>query len=149
MIVIFTIGHSNQAAERFVGLLQQHGVRLLVDVRSAPASRFAPQFSRAALMRSLQDAGIEYRWFGQTLGGKPRAPERVFDGGISELLEAAGHLPTAIMCAERDPRMCHRTHLVTPALLKNGATVTHILGDGSLLPNDALQQGPQQTNLFD
>jgi uncharacterized protein (DUF488 family) len=148
MTVIFTIGHSNQTAEQFVGLLQKHRVRLLADVRSAPASRFAPQFNRAALTRSLQDAGIVYRWFGQTLGGKPRAPELVFNGGIAELLEAAGNQSTAIMCAERDPRMCHRTHLVTPALLKKGATVAHILGDGTLLAHDALQQPAKQPDLF-
>lgn len=148
MSMIFTIGHSNQTAEQFVALLRRHGVRLLADVRSAPASRFAPQFNRAALMRSLQDAGIDYRWFGQALGGKPRAPEAVFGAGIAELLRAAETQSTAIMCAERDPRVCHRTHLVTPALLKNGAAVTHILGDGTLLAHDALQQPAKQPDLF-
>lgn len=149
MTAIFTIGHSNQTAEQFVGLLQKHGVRLLADVRSAPASRFSPQFNRAALTGSLQAAGIDYRWFGQSLGGKPRAPEPIFKAGIAELLQAAGAQSTAIMCAERDPRMCHRTHLVTPALLEHGTTVTHILADGTLLPHDALQQAPRQTNLFE
>lgn len=149
MPVIFTIGHSNQTAEQFVGLLRKYGIGLLADVRSTPASRFSPQFNRAALTRNLEEAGIDYRWFGQSLGGKPRAPERIFSAGIADLLQAAGARSTAIMCAERDPRMCHRTHLVTPALLKHGATVTHILGDGSLLPNDALQQAPRQTNLFE
>lgn len=148
MTAIFTIGHSNQTAHQFVGLLQAHGIRLLADVRSAPASRFAPQFNRAALEGSLQSAGIDYRWFGQALGGKPRAPEPIFNAGIADLLQAAGGQPTAIMCAERDPRMCHRTHLVTPALLKNGANVTHILGDGTLLVHDALQQPPEQPDLF-
>lgn len=148
MTAIFTIGHSNQTAEQFVGLLQQHGVRLLADVRSSPASRFAPQFNRATLARSLEQAGIGYRWFGQTLGGKPRAPESAFSAGISDLLQAAQSQSTAIMCAERDPRMCHRTHLITPALLKNGATVTHILGDGMLLAHDALQQPAKQPDLF-
>jgi uncharacterized protein (DUF488 family) len=148
MTTIFTIGHSNQTAEQFVGLLRQHGVRLLADVRTSPASRFAPQFNRAALAHSLEQAGIGYCWFGQALGGKPRAPELVFAAGVSDLLQAAQHQSTAIMCAERDPRMCHRTHLVTPALLKNGATVTHILGDGTLLAHDALQQPGKQPDLF-
>jgi uncharacterized protein (DUF488 family) len=146
---IFTIGHSNQTAEQFVSLLQRHGVTLLADVRSAPASRYAPQFNRLALARTLQEAGIAYRWFGDALGGKPRAPAPVFSGGIASLMDAAAMQSTAIMCAERDPRMCHRTHLVTPALLKNGAVITHILGDGALLPHDALQQAPRQTTLFD
>jgi len=146
--MIFTIGHSNQTAEQFVGLLRLHDVRLLADVRSTPASRFAPQFNRAALARSLEQAGIEYRWFGPSLGGKPRAPEPVFAAGLADLLQVAKTQSTAIMCAERDPRMCHRAHLVSPALLKNGATVTHILGDGTLLGHDALQQPDQQADLF-
>lgn len=148
MTAIFTIGHSNQTAEQFVGLLRLHDVRLLADVRSSPASRFAPQFNRAALARSLEQAGIEYRWFGLSLGGKPRAPEPVFAAGIADLLQVAKTQSTAIMCAERDPRICHRAHLVTPALLKNGATVAHILGDGTLLGHDALQQPDQQADLF-
>lgn len=148
MPAVFTIGHSNQTIEQFIGLLRRHEVRMLADVRSAPASRFAPQFNRAALARSLQHAGIAYRWFGQALGGKPRAPAPVFAAGIAELLQIAGQQSTAIMCAERDPRMCHRTHLVTPALLRNGAGVTHILGDGTLLAHDALQQPDKQPDLF-
>lgn len=148
MTILFTIGHSNQTAEQFVGLLRRHDIRLLADVRSSPASRFAPQFNRIALARSLQDAGIGYRWFGQALGGKPRAPEPVFSAGIADLLQAAEAQSTAIMCAERDPRMCHRTHLVTPELLKNGALVSHILGDGTLLAHDALQQPAKQPDLF-
>lgn len=148
MPIMFTIGHSNQTAEQFIALLQRHGIRLLADVRSSPASRFAPQFNRVALVRSLELAGIGYRWFGQALGGKPRAPEPVFAAGVADLLQVSQRQSTAIMCAERDPRMCHRTLLVTPALLKNGATVTHILGDGTLLGHDALQQPDKQPDLF-
>jgi len=147
---VFTIGHSNQTAEQLIALLQRHGIGLLADVRSAPASRFAPQFNRAALEASLKQAGISYRWLGQALGGKPRAAAPVFAGGIAELLALADGQRTAIMCAERDPQNCHRTHLVTPALLQKGATVTHILGSGDLLPHDQLQQAtkPKQQDLF-
>jgi uncharacterized protein (DUF488 family) len=141
---VFSIGHSNQTAEQFVGLLQRHGIGLLADIRSAPASRFAPQFNREALRRSLETAGIDYRWLGAALGGKPRAAEPAFAAGVGELLDLAAAQPTAMMCAERDPKSCHRTHLVTPALLQRGATVMHILGDGALLPHDALQQPQKQ-----
>lgn len=149
MTAIFSIGHSNQSIEQFVALLQQHGIRLLADIRSAPASRFSPQFNRVALERSLKEAGIEYRWLGAALGGKPRAALQVFAQGISALIGLAAGQPTAMMCAERDPQHCHRTHLVTPALLQRDVKVTHILGDGALLPHDALQQPPKQRDLFD
>lgn len=148
-VTVFSIGHSNQTAEQFVALLQRHGVGLLADIRSRPASRFSPQFNRETLRRNLETAGIGYRWLGAALGGKPRAAEPVFAAGITELLDLAGRQPTAMTCAERDPRHCHRTQLVTPALLQRGAEVTHILGDGTLLRHDALQQPPQQGGLFD
>ncbi|MCW0235971.1 MAG: DUF488 domain-containing protein [Ferrovibrio sp.] len=145
---VFTIGHSSQPVEQLIALLQRHGISQLADVRSAPASRFAPQFNRPALTDSLGQAGIDYRWLGQALGGKPRAAAPVFAAGIADLLALAEIRPTAIMCAERDPLHCHRTHLVTPALLKNGAAVIHILSDGGLLPHAALQQPPKQQDLF-
>src|SRR3546814_4329774 len=71
-ITVFTIGHSSHTAESFAGLLQGQGVECLADVRSQPASRFAPQFSRAALEGGLPGAGIAYRWLGAALGGRPR-----------------------------------------------------------------------------
>lgn len=149
---VYSVGHSNQSADQLIALLQRHGITLLADIRSSPASRFAPQFNRVNLDRSLQAAGIGYRWLGQALGGKPRAAEPVFNAGIGDLLDLAAQQPVAMMCAERDPLHCHRTHLVTPALLQQGASVAHILGDGTLLPHDALQQAakelPRQGSLF-
>lgn len=147
-ITVFSIGHSNQSAAAFAALLQRHGIRLLADIRSSPASRFAPQFNRAALEGSLAAAGIAYRWLGASLGGKPRAAPPDFARGIADLAALAARQPTAMMCAERDPQHCHRTHLVTPALLQRGLAVAHILGDGSLVPHDALQQPTAQQDLF-
>ena len=43
---IFTIGHSTRAIADFVALLRQVDVDLLVDVRSVPRSRAAPQCRR-------------------------------------------------------------------------------------------------------
>ena len=57
---VFTIGHSTHTLEAFVALLKQHGVTALADVRSAPFSRFNPQFNKDALERSLKAQGIKY-----------------------------------------------------------------------------------------
>jgi hypothetical protein len=40
------------------------------------------------------------------------------------------------MCAEKEPLDCHRTLLVSRALERTGASITHILADGSLEPQD-------------
>jgi uncharacterized protein (DUF488 family) len=165
-VTVFTIGHSNHPPAVFTDLLRGQAVDCLVDVRSQPASRFAPQFARAAMQQWLAAAGIGYCWLGATLGGRPpdpavyrpggrvdyaaRALQSDFAVGIAQLLKLAADRPAAIMCAERDPLHCHRTHLVTPALLAAGVTVHHILADGSCINHAALQQpAKRQPDLFD
>ena len=43
---LWTIGHSNHSAEKFLDLLSRHGIACVVDVRSIPHSRRNPQFNR-------------------------------------------------------------------------------------------------------
>jgi uncharacterized protein (DUF488 family) len=38
--MIYTIGHSTRSAQELIALLREAGVDLLVDVRTAPRSRF-------------------------------------------------------------------------------------------------------------
>jgi uncharacterized protein (DUF488 family) len=147
---IFTIGHSTHAIERFVGLLQQPGIEFLADVRSTPFSRFNPQFNRARLAQSLAHAGIRYEFMGETLGARSTDPACLENGrvsyarlaqstpfqqGIEQLRQAAKERRVAIMCAEREPLDCHRTILVGRVLEREGATVRHILADGSVEEN--------------
>lgn len=153
MTTLWTIGHSNHPIGSFTGLLQAAAIATLVDVRSHPASRFCPHFNRLALAEALAAAGIGYRWLGAALGGKPRGPALMrgrlpdyarmaatveFSSGIKELIEIAEAGPAAIMCAEKNPLDCHRTHLVTPALAARGVEVVHLLADGTSLPHREL-----------
>ncbi|HJZ49068.1 MAG TPA: DUF488 domain-containing protein [Roseiflexaceae bacterium] len=159
---LYSIGHSNVAAERIIALLEQHGIRTLCDVRSAPYSRYNPQFNREALAESLRAAGITYRFMGDTLGGKPAdAAPRTEDGalpdyvriaaspgfqrGIDQLLALGASTPTAFMCGEADYRGCHRHRLIAPALIERGAIVWHILPDGGR-ERGAIE--PQQMRMF-
>jgi uncharacterized protein (DUF488 family) len=151
---IYTIGHSNHEPEVFVALLRQHGIELVVDVRSSPYSRYVPQANRETLARTLAAEGIAYRWDGDRLGGKPDGEVGDYDAlrasapfleGITALLAGGDERPTAIMCAEGDHRRCHRHKLITPALLDREAQVLHIQPDGSLV-DEALE--PRQLSLF-
>jgi uncharacterized protein (DUF488 family) len=148
------VGHSNHEADAFVGLLRQHDVELIVDVRSAPYSRYVPQANRENLVRTLESAGIAYRWVGDLLGGKPEGAIGDYDElraspaflqGVDRLLDLAAENRTAIMCSEGDHRQCHRHKLITPVLLDHGAQVLHIQRDGSLV--DEMQE-PKQLALF-
>ncbi len=153
-VIVFTVGHSNHEADAFVALLRQHGIELVVDVRSTPYSRYVPQANRENLARTLESAGIAYRWMGDSLGGKPEGAvgdydelraSPVFQLGVERLLGLAAQDRTAIMCSEGDHRQCHRHKLITPALLERGARVLHIQRDASLVDE---RQVPRQLSLF-
>ena len=144
---ILTIGHSTHTLEAFVALLRRHHVAQVADVRSAPYSRFNPQFNREPLARSLVACGIEYVFLGLELGGRSDDPScyengrirydrlgstQLFQRGLDRVVhDMAGHR-IALMCAEKEPLECHRTLLVAQALQTRGVAVGHILTDGAL-----------------
>jgi uncharacterized protein (DUF488 family) len=145
--MIYTIGHSNHPVERFIGLLRQHDIGALADVRSIPFSRFNPQFNRERLATALRAAGIHYVFLGQELGARPKereyydgdrvsyaklAQSEAFRRGLERVLAGMREHRIALMCAEREPTQCHRTLLISPELERAGVPVTHILPDGSV-----------------
>jgi uncharacterized protein (DUF488 family) len=147
---IYTIGHSIHPVDRFLGLLQAHGVELVGDVRRYPGSRRHPQFNAEPLEATLRGAGIAYEPLGEPLGGRrrprpdsPHTEWRVasfrayadhmeteqFAAGFDLLTRLGRELPTAILCAEGEWRRCHR-RLVADALAARGWRVLHIKPDG-------------------
>jgi uncharacterized protein (DUF488 family) len=66
---LLTIGHSTHPLEAFLGLLGQHGVEALVDIRRFPGSKKYPHFNRDNLAAALQESGVEYQWL-EALGGR-------------------------------------------------------------------------------
>ena len=145
---VFTIGHSNHAAEVFLRLLRQHRIEEVVDVRSSPHSRFNPQFNRKTLQAMLADAGVGYVFMGGELGGRPADPScydgegrvqydrlaetEAFNAGIRQVIQRAGERRIALTCSEKEPLACHRTLLIARGLTAQGVAVAHILADGNL-----------------
>lgn len=148
---VFTVGHSNHPADRFVQLLMQHGIEEVVDVRSSPYSRYAPQFNREALahaLSSLPNGPIGYIYMGAELGGRPSdsscydsdgrvnyerlADTDFFDIGLRRIIHVADERHIALMCTEKDPLACHRALLISKALVERGVAVEHMQADGSL-----------------
>ncbi len=149
--VLWTIGHSTRPIEEFVGLLQSHGIQLLVDVRTIPFSRRNPQFHRETLARSLREAGLQYQHMSELGGRRKTRPDSVnvgwrnagfrgyadymqtqeFWNGLEELVNIGQQSPSAVMCAEAVPWRCHRT-LIADALVIRGWTVHHIISASSL-----------------
>ena len=154
--MIHTIGHSNHPIERFLGLLQPHGITAIADVRSTPYSRFNPQFRREKLQAALAEVGIQYVFLGAELGARSQDPAcydaegrvsydrlartDLFRNGIDRLKAGMAAHRISLLCAEREPLECHRTILVARELVRDGVAVTHILGDGSLESHDHAMQ---------
>lgn len=147
MGMVFTVGHSTHLVEHFVGLLKQHDVAAIADVRSKPYSRRNPQFNRDDLKETLGERDIAYVFLGQELGarsadkacyhaGKVRydllAQTDLFNRGLERVREGARTYRLALMCAEKDPLECHRTILIARHLSASGIEVQHIHGDGRL-----------------
>jgi uncharacterized protein (DUF488 family) len=171
--VIYTIGHSTRSAAELIELLRRAGVDLLVDIRTAPRSRFNPQFNADVLPEALAAAGLGYRHLAE-LGGlrhrrKDAPPSRntawrneafrnyadyaagaAFRSGLDALLALAEVHVCAIMCAEAVWWRCHR-RIVADYLIVRGREVRHIMAPGkieaaTLTPGAELQ--PDGTLLY-
>ncbi len=169
MASVFTIGHSNRAFTDFLGVLAAHEIELVVDVRSYPASRYAPQFNRKSLASALAANGIGYAFMGGELGGRPKEAEfydaegRVlyaklalsqrFRDGLEGLETRLRQSRVAIMCSEENPVSCHRRLLVGRALQERGIETLHLRADGSAQAEGDLDGPPTahagQLGLFD
>ena len=148
MAIVYTVGHSNVSLEELIDLLSAHHIELVIDVRSDPYSKYAPQFNRREIERDLFWHGFEYIYWGNVLGGKPRSPgfhtqdgapdyekmaaSRAFQAAIEEVEELALVRNTVLMCSEADPMACHRERLLGWVLRSRGNDVRHILQDGSI-----------------
>lgn len=135
-VVVWTIGHSNRSVKEFVGLLNEHSVEVLVDVRSFPTSK-VEHFKREKMEKWLPEHGIEYLWLGKELGGYRRGgyeahvKTELFREGVKKLLEIARQKRVCIMCLEPNPKYCHRRY-ITAYLDRKGVEVIHILGKGQV-----------------
>ena len=149
---IWTIGHSTRPLKEFLALLAQHEIQAIADVRRHPGSRRQPQFGQDALNNALVTHGIVYQWI-PALGGRrrprPDSPNNAwrndsfrgyadhiqsdeFAKGLHELLELAGRLRTALMCAELLWWRCHRA-LIADVLRVRGIEVIHILDEKKVI----------------
>jgi uncharacterized protein (DUF488 family) len=151
---LHTVGHSTHRIEIFFGLLEQHQIESLVDVRSYPSSKRWPQFNQDPLRESCERAAIEYRWV-KELGGRRRsAADSINDGwehpafrayadhiagaigqaALVELIAIATAKRSAIMCSEGLWWQCHR-RIISDYMALRGWEVVHIMPDGKPAPH--------------
>jgi len=150
MFELFTIGYSVHPVEHFMEMLNVHGITALCDVRSSPYSRFMPQYNRESLKEEAAKHRVAYLYLGAELGPRSADPAcyengkvqykrlaatEIFQRGLARLRKAMETHRVALMCAEKEPLMCHRMILICRNLAGDDIVIRHILEDGSLEDN--------------
>lgn len=132
--VIYTLGTSNRSFDEFLTLLREHEIKVGVDVRSFPTSRF-PHFKREDLQKNLEFEGIHYHYLGKELGGLRKGgylsymETDSFQRGLERLEEIGRQKRAAFFCSERFPWKCHR-RWIAGRLIQKGWKVIHIIEKG-------------------
>jgi uncharacterized protein (DUF488 family) len=139
---IFTIGYEAATMAEFLAALRSAGVERVIDIRALPLSR-RPGFSKSPLRAALEEAGIEYahlKALGTPADGRSAARagrheelEQIYSDQLElpeaivqaeQMRELAAEKPSALLCYERDPALCHRSLLL--AAVAGDAAVTHL-----------------------
>jgi uncharacterized protein (DUF488 family) len=145
--IVYTIGHSNRQLEDFLSILLERKVTAVADVRSQPYSRANPQFNRESLAKSLARHEVAYVFLGEELGARTNDPAcyvgdrvqyemlartKLFQSGLDRVEKGVLKHEVALMCAEKEPLVCHRSILVARHLVQRGLQIRHII-DGTLV----------------
>jgi uncharacterized protein (DUF488 family) len=164
---IYTIGYGSRTVEELISVIRQYAITYLVDVRTAPYSRYKPEFSRQPLAAALSAAGIHYLYMGDRLGGRPDDPACYTDGrvdydkvratprytqGIERIHTAfAQQRRVVLLCSEGKPEMCHRSKLIGETLARLGIPLLHIDEADTLRTQDEVlvRLTAGQLSLFD
>jgi uncharacterized protein (DUF488 family) len=121
-----TIGYEKCTPEDFLGTLQANRISVLVDIRERAQSR-RPGFSKTALSKAMNEAGIEYAHFralGDPKAGRDAARAGEYEifrsifaevmssqparDALSEIENLAKAKRICLMCYERNHHHCHR-----------------------------------------
>lgn len=143
---LYTIGHSIYEIEDFIKLLQNNNINTIVDVRSTPYSKFAPQYNKELLKQYLKQNAICYIYMGDTLGARYEDKNLLFDDGkvnfkkvqetknfqdgivrLERGIEKGYNI--SLMCSEKEAFDCHRFGLISEFLSKISINVNHIYPD--------------------
>lgn len=140
---LFTIGYEGSDIDQFMSVLIETGIEKVVDVRELPLSR-KPGFSKNRLLQRLESVGIEYVHIAAL--GCPRIIRNRYridhdwarysesflqylslqDKSLAELALLSILKTSALLCFERDYRVCHRSMVASAVRSLNDLIVTHL-----------------------
>ncbi|MGN1350189.1 MAG: DUF488 family protein [Anaerovoracaceae bacterium] len=154
---LFTIGHSQHEIDYFMKLLKKYHIDSVCDVRSIPYSKYAGQYNRENIEKTIARSGMQYAFMGASFGARPAEKALYCEEGcldFERVRKSEGFLRgfhhvmqglqqgrnIALMCTEKDPFDCHRAILVSRAFALAGVEVNHILADGTLQHQNQLNE---------
>jgi uncharacterized protein (DUF488 family) len=143
---VFTIGFTKKSAEQFFGLLRQHGIKRLVDVRLNNVSQLAGFTKREDLAFFLREiCGAEYVHepllaptqdmldaYKKERGDWAEYEKRFLDLMAARKIEdridrSLFNVPAVLLCSEPTADQCHRRLVVEYMQTKwNHLEVTHL-----------------------
>lgn len=150
--ILFTIGFTKKTAEEFFGLLQNAGVRKVVDIRENPGGQLsgfakhpdlgffldrliAAEYVREPLLAPTPEIRQAYKLTRDWQQYERSFLELMQERKILDLIEpAAFEGRVALLCSEAGPEKCHR-RLVAELLAENwnklghGVEVKHLVID--------------------
>lgn len=148
---LYSIGHGQKSLDEFYEELISFGIQYVIDVRSSPFSKWAPQFNQREIANYLKSKGLVYAYMGNVIGGRPvndfcydekghfdyekMAKEPSFKDGLLRLVTAnERQFIVAVMCSESDPSQCHRSKLIGRELYENyHINMKHIVAPGGFI----------------
>lgn len=143
-IAIYTAGYHTESIDAFLDRLLRAGISRIADVRANPVSR-KYGFAGSRLRDLCEKVGLKYTPFPRL--GIPSSFRQALDApsdydvlfkdyadrmlpqatsDIDDLGRACLEEPTALLCAEADPRFCHRKVLAEKVAERTGLEVTHL-----------------------
>lgn len=143
MNTLYTIGYCRYSPESFLDTMRKHDIGAVVDVRANPYSRTFPFYNRENINNYLRTNSIYYLSFAEEFGGRPKDPDLYINGkpdpekfaasenfkhGVKRLAEGLDKFNVCLMCAQKDPIICHRAILIGHQfrLLYPDARIIHI-----------------------
>lgn len=141
---ICTIGYEGAELFQFLNTLKERKVEVILDIREQPLSR-KPDFSKNQLSRTLMEEGIGYVHL-QGLGNPKAGREadkrgdhttykriymshlqsKIAQADMKTAMEIAKKQRAALLCFERDPKVCHRLMTAAEIVAQTKQQIEHI-----------------------
>lgn len=164
---IYTIGYAGyRSPEEMIDVLKKYNVTCLIDIRSVPYSTYHADFNKDALIKTLKKENIVYRHYAREFGARQKefmteskyvdfeafAKSEQFIDGINKVTRAIelGYV-VVLMCAEKDPKDCHRSILIGKEMKNYDFHVKHIIYPDQIETQEQMEERciERQISMFD